>query len=441
MMVDLPFAAVQGCRILGTKGTGKTRELIARVMGLLAQGTAPEDILVLAATPTSALRFRELLVEACAGDGATGEGEAGTLARQAGLVPVTTARQLALDLLDTEAAHAATGRHSRMITAFESAMVMEDMKTCGMQVKRLREMLKFLERGWTEFSDENPSWLIDNEERDLQALYRDYLALYEVMPEAEIANLALKYLRFDEGALEAARRPWVFMDDYQLMNRTSQLLGLLVAGRMVTIAADGFATAPVFDSYPYAAGIEEFSSLVEGVQTLRLAGCKRGTDMARITEKVLVNGGFVEADAAMRAEDSPADGAAFTLLEAPSPKQEFAEIVSWVEGRLAAGTAAEDVAIIHPDAPLWGRYAVQALEAAGHEVSVLPDARGLAGDPRKPETSTAMQLASLLLLAGDAEDSLAWRCWCGYGDWLTESATFETLRRYAGENRDRKSVV
>ena len=420
MMPDMPFARLRGYRILGTKGSGKTTALVARVADALKAGFQPEEIAVVTATPTAAARLRMLLYASC--------GEV------SGAIQVTTARQWALEILGTPGAQAACGRRPRMIADFERPFIMEDMKTCGMRSRRLQEMLKFLERGWTELADEDPDWLIDNEERDLQELYRDYLAFYEAYAEPEICNMALKYLRYDAEALDAWRREIVFADDYQLMNRTSQLLCCLLAEKTVIITADVCNTAPVFDSYPYAGGVREFAVVCESVEDTGLFGCRRSASVARLTANVLVNAGFQEQVALPGSDDAQADGSPFEPICASSPKKEFERVTQWVAARVAAGTPAAEIAIIHPGVPAWGRYAVQALRAAGFPVSVAPGLMTPTGDARKPESCRAMRLASLVALAGDPEDSLALRCALGYGDWLLRSMPFDALRRYASLN-------
>ena len=44
----------------------------------------------------------------------------------------------------------------------------------------------------------------------------------------------------------------------------------------------------------------------------------------------------------------------------------------------------------------------------------------------------ARALTALDLVA-DPDNALAWRCWCGYGDWLANSSAMANLRKYAAE--------
>ena len=125
----------------GAVGTGKTSALVAAAAEKVAAGAAPESLLVFASTPDAAAQLEKRL--AAAGVGA---------------VRVTTPRAFCLQVLSTPAAREATGRDPRLVSSFEQAFIMEDMKVSGLKIKRLREMLKFFYRGWTELSGEDPEW-------------------------------------------------------------------------------------------------------------------------------------------------------------------------------------------------------------------------------------------------------------------------------------------
>ena len=75
-------------------------------------------------------------------------------------VTVTTPRALALDVLSDAEAMRWSGREPRLLTAYEELFLLEDMKACGLRPKRLREMLKFFYRSWTELADDDPNWLV-----------------------------------------------------------------------------------------------------------------------------------------------------------------------------------------------------------------------------------------------------------------------------------------
>lgn len=408
---ELPISNVEARRIIGPKGSGKTAALVNRLAALLDSGADPREILVLAATPTAALSLKARM-ERLFGAGAVSA------------VRVTTARQFALLLLDRPEAKAATGRRARMACGFETQFLIEDMKTSGLRPKRLREMLKFMHRGWTELADEDQTWLIDEQERDVQARYRDYLAFYECLAEPEISNMALKYLRLSPDALHGARAAHVLADDYQLMSRASQLLACVLAGKTLTITADPINTAPVFDSYPYAAGPEELMRIFPDASTDELAPRCQNEHVALAVSRIL-------GDSAFKGEERSTAPGKVEECVGDSPGEEFELVAEWVARQLDSGVPAERIYVAHPSVPAWGRSVARALSSRGIAVCEPQEPSSLGGDVRDLKSCTAARAASLLMLAADSNDSMAWRSWLGYGDWLTRSAAFDALRRHA----------
>ena len=134
------LSSSRAINVIGGPGTGKSQAIVQRAAHLLESGTQPSELLVLAATRSAADALRSR-VTAC---GAPGAAE----------VQVCTPMQFFEQVLSCPEARAFTGRTPRLLADFEERILMEDMKTCGLKPKRLREMLKFFFRQWTELGDE-----------------------------------------------------------------------------------------------------------------------------------------------------------------------------------------------------------------------------------------------------------------------------------------------
>ena len=253
---------VKVTRIVGGVGCGKTQELIERVCSLLSNGEKAESVLALCATPQACESFTLRLGAAAKVAGVNADG-----------VTVTTPRALALEVLSDAEAVRWSGREPRLLTAYEELFLLEDMKTCGLRPKRLREMLKFFYRSWTELADDDPNWLLAGEEANVHALLKVNLAFTRSIAEPEAGNLAVNYLRGHAGARDAHSFTHVLVDDYQRISRASQLLADLVASETLTIAGDRAACVQVYDSYPYAAGFDEFMDAHEGAEDIELSAC------------------------------------------------------------------------------------------------------------------------------------------------------------------------
>ena len=243
----------------GGVGCGKTTALIARAATLLEDGAVPKDIMVLAATPDAARVLAARLTEAA--------GERGSA------IEVTCAREVALGLLAREEGRAFSGRAGRLVTPVELGFIMEDMKTSGLKQRRLREMLKFFYRNWTELAggaDDDDRWLIPGEEADTHALLKDILRFTGGILEPEASAMAVRFLLACPEVLASVQRAHVLVDDYQMHSRASQHLANLLARDSVIVAADPAAVVEVFDSYPYGEGIGEFTQANEGCKRIVL---------------------------------------------------------------------------------------------------------------------------------------------------------------------------
>lgn len=413
---------VEAICITGAVGTGKTERLLDRVAGLLAAGSCPQDILVLCASPLAARAFtKRLRTRSIAGTEA---------------VRVTTARELALDILAQEGAVLWSGRDARMLLGFEENFLLEDIKVSGIRPKRLREMLKFFSRSWTELED-NPGWLISQEEVQVHTIIKDNLALTRSYIEAEVANMAVRYLLQDAPAREAASFAHVVFDDYQCSSKASQLLGNMLACKSIAVAGDPVTSVEVFDSFPYAPGLAEFAAAYPQVVCEELAECRRSAGSAHAVRTFLASECLAAealpfrtgADAA-EGEEAGAHPGVIRELSFSYPADEFAGVAAYVRDAIAAGTDPAAVVVAVPNTA-WAHGVQSALAALGVRAECLPAKQALAGDIRVLERSAAARVFTALELVADPKNAEAWRCWCGFGDYLVNSATFVALRQYA----------
>lgn len=417
-LAPTPTAAL----IEGGIGCGKTAALIARVATFLEDGAAPEDMLVLAATPDAARVLGARLTEAAGERGAA--------------IEVTCAREVALGLLASEEGRAFSGRAGRLVTPLELGFIMEDMKTSGLKQRRLREMLKFFYRNWTELAggaDDDDRWLIPGEEADTHALLKDVLRFTGGILEPEAAAMAVRFLLACPEVLASAQRTHVLVDDYQMHSRASQHLANLLARDSVTVAADPTAVVEVFDSYPYGEGIGEFTQANEGCERIVLATSHACPAAARAANHLRTS-----LDAGAAPSDTETEGASFTALEAADPAAEMAAVADAVQAALEAGTNPSSIYILafHP---AWERRIARALEARGIAAALPIRGRVAAGDYRDLDRCAPARLLTALALVADPTDALTWRAWCGFGDYLANSPAFADMR--AGGETQGKGLV
>ncbi len=441
-LVPTPTAVL----IEGGVGCGKTAALITRVATLLEDGAAPEDMLVLTATPDAARVLAARLIEVV--------GERG------GAVEVTCTRDVALGMLASEEGRAFSGRAGRLVTPVELGFIMEDMKVSGLKQRRLREMLKFFYRNWTELAggaDDDDRWLIPGEEADTHALLKDVLRFTGGILEPEASAMAVRFLLACPEVLASAQRAHVLVDDYQMHSRASQHLANLLARDSVIVAADPAAAVEVFDSYPYGEGIGEFTQANEGCERIVLNESYACAAAARAASRLRTSldagaaplgDAEAESDAPSPSQsassatsgttatptvpDRAAIAASFTALKATDPAAEMASVADAVQTALEAGADPSSIYVLafHP---AWERRVARALEARGIATATPVRGRVAAGDYRDLDRCAAARLLTALALVANAHDALAWRAWCGFDDYLANSAVFADMRAEADE--------
>lgn len=398
--------------ISGGSGTGKTARLLGHVAGLLANGIPATDILVLCATPDAAALFARTLAER---------------EPHAADVRILTPRELELDLLGDPAAAACTGRDARLLAPFEMDFLMEDLKVSGLRPKRLREMVKFFFRGMTELADDDrKSWLFSSEEENVFSLLKACLGFMRGAAEPELANLCVAFLRADVRSRANLTRPYVVVDDYQLLSRASQMVANLLAGTSLTVACDPEGCIEAFESYPYRAGADELLAVNPHAAVERLETCYRSPAVAAAVNALYADEKLQAARLAARAAGEMGPGSV-RAIASETPESEIRRIASTALEALEAGDAPGDLYIVTPHRA-WTRNLERALSAAGVPHDTARSGRVASGDIRDLERARVPRLLTALYLSANPFDAVAWRSWCGFGDYLTRSNTFVVLR-------------
>ncbi len=395
---DKGFAR-QGGALLYLAQDAPSREgaLAQELARALDAGTDPQDMAVLCDNPSAAARLRQLAGKVTGAEG----------------VRVATCREMACEVLGRPRSAEVLGLRFpggrvRILSAYETDFLAEDIKTLGTQPKRLRELLKFLYRGWTELSDEDPDWLFTVEEIDtLEFLTRELLYLGAVM-EPQISNLATKALRLDGELRGEFGKAWVCVCGYQNLSRASQLMCQLVAQDRLVAIADNTGPVQTCESYPYPEGLEAFSQLNSAAEVVGAEKLDSGSQCKGVqrTERVW-----------------------------DTPEQEAAGIAEEIASAVAAGCAPADIAVVTPH-PWWTRQVARELAARGVQANSWLGPMSLRGDIRELDRCLALRIAAVLRLLADPCDGMGWRSWFGFGDYLGRSNLFVAM----SEDRQAQSL-
>lgn len=342
---------------------------------------------------------------------------------------VTTPFDYACRILADPRAQRATGRGGRVLSRAEEAVFYEDLKTCGLKRRRLRELWAFLQCGLANLNDSNPNWIQTTEEQAVLDLARDILAFEGAVLPGEAVNLAVRALEAEPALRQRFGSPVVLADDYLLMSRASQRLVNLLATSKIAVAGSEKAALPAFEPYPCATGFEEFEAAHAPLQ------------------RVMLEVPFHPLDRAWEA--------AFDLAG------EMGLIARTIAEELAGGTSPGAIAVVGvnriwrtnlqralasvgiPAAPL-GHAALKAPK--GDLVSANDDERErvlkqLRDDIVQPTGLRESRACARADMSGTASrnepsaspcgDSIAWRQWLSFDDALGRSAAVSELRRVA----------
>lgn len=342
---------------------------------------------------------------------------------------VTTPFDYACRILADPRAQRATGRGGRVLSRAEEAVFYEDLKTCGLKRRRLRELWAFLQCGLANLNDGDPNWIQTTEERAILDLARDILAFEDAILPGEVVNLAVRALEAEPTLRQRFGSPIVLTDDYLLMSRASQRLVNLLATNKIAVAGNEYDILPAFEPYPCTAGFAEFEETYSPLQ------------------RVTLEAPFHALDRAWEA--------------APDLAGEMGLIARTIAEELAGGTSPGAIAVVCVNRT-WRANLQRALASVGIPAASLGHAalKAPKGDlvpandderervprqlrdgivqPTGLRESRARARADMSGIASHNEpsaspcgDSIAWRQWLSFDDALGRSAAVSELRRVA----------
>ena len=421
---SVPAAGTARVLVRGVANSGKTSLACAHVRDLLEAGVPAGEILVVAPTSTAAHDMACELGESAQG------------------VRVCTARDFELALLGMPEACAVIGRRPHVLCDFEESFLLEDMRATGVPARRLKGMLGFFRRSLTELADDDmASFIIDpREQAVLDALYR-HLGAYDAILDCEVSNLAVHCLRAHPEMADACGVRHIVVDDYHCLNRASQVLFDLLKPATLWAFADETLERQGADPFPYPAGIAEFGQRNPEVVAVELAAPVSGAASAAsqlassgylgaLSLGLVESRGKVETAQAyeVAAAECPVEGVSQRVYAGPD--EEVAGVAAWVAGLVEEGVDPADILVLAPNRTWFGRVC-RALHEKGVVLEEHDGRRVAGGSFRDLDACRTGRMYTALALLADPNDSLAWRCWCGCGDYLARSNIFTGIEELA----------
>lgn len=408
-MYDYRFAGTTRC-YMGGPQTGKTTHLVEE-LAVLARN-AEETTLVCCATPELLNTFKA-------------QAAAAGIPMQSNIQFATVA-DIAARVIATPEARQATQRGSHVLCEYEERVLLEDMRTITMKGKRLKELLGFLYRQFSEVMTPQ-EWDATVEEQQVMELLYKNLNFTGGVLRYELASVALQALNANPQLSERFAWDNVIVDDYALLSRGLQLCAAAFARKTLVIASDviGARTAPL--PFPYLRGLGEFvdanpsASVVELSTSYQPAQIVQGLEHLRQEPSIAV-----EKSPALAGVD--AQEPAMKLQEADDMGGELGLIARCVQDAQARG---ESVAVVGTN-NIWRSNAMRALESLGMKVQ-LPAKRINVKDFSDEHQAARIRKDALAQLQHDSRDGVAWRTVLAAGDYVARSVGVTQLRTLAGE--------
>ncbi len=407
-------------KVQGPARSGKTEELVRRCAALLKRGVDPDAILVEVSTAFAASAFRRRLR-------AKLEPDAGILADK---VLITRTLELCSNILSTPEAIASTERVSRLLNTGEYTFFLEDMKTLGQPVRRLRKMLDFFYRQWSGL-EPSEAWLIGGEEEITYSHLVSTLSLRSAMLPQEAPMICANYLKSDAGQHWRGRFDHVLCDDYQNLSKAEQACLCLLAGKQLIVCGNPNQTTASGTAFPCPEGFAHFDELRKEVAVFEL-GQAFGNPSVSALGNSLCDHGSMDPDcrAAIQAEDA----SDIVSIKWDTPEDEMNGLTKYLRVLLdeEEDLHEERTCVLVPNKN-WARMAQSMLKKRGFSVSVAGARGTLGGDPRESSRAKALVAYTKLNLIADPTDPVAWRSWCGFDNFLTNSDAWKGLEDFAIE--------
>lgn len=382
--------------LIGGPATGKTSSLISRAR-TLAESTDGR-ILFMCANHVSALHVREELSDL------------------SGHIEVNTPLEMALSVVRD----ARSTNHLHLLDPWEHRVFFEDMKCSGIKPRRLRELLSFLERGWSDLADEDPRWVQTTEEQDVISLAQRHLAFIDGLLPAEASHHAAHALRASASLLNRHAREHVIADDWTCMSRASQTMLRLMARRTITIAGDNALPPRVGEPYPFAGGLAAFQKAFPHADVEILETCHIPARIASLlnalrTDEALGGGRVHPSAGKVDQADSLSVNMGETMLDECRAIANAVALARGSENRIG------DIMVVGINRA-WRSNVARYLSAQGYAVTRVDTQGG---------GRTASKEQALERIAHDKDDSVAWRTLCGLKGDLALSAPIAAIRTVA----------
>lgn len=396
-------------RVVAGPGSGKTFSLMRRIARLLERGVDPHSILLSTFTRTAAHDLKkELMTLGVAG---ADEVKAGTL------------HSFCFGILMKDAVLQITGRHPRPLFNYETEFALRDLqKKTGLGKRQLENNIKAFEAAWARLQSDIPGWPQDANDKAFHNTLISYLKFHKSMLIGEVIPEALKYLRYNPQAEERTMFQYVFVDEYQDLNKAEQeLINTIAANCNFMVIGDE--DQSIYERFrnAYPEGIRTFNKQHNGTVDYPLAVCRRcPTDVVKAADKFIQNNLNRDQRHLTPRPENPIGK--IHSIQWPSFSDEKDGIVDFIKHRIKEGTNPGQILVMCPRRDIGYAIKERLIEQGVEAHSFFSEEIF-----EKVNAQIAMSLLNLLV---DRNDRVALRCWLGFGSPTANVTGYAKLMTY-----------
>ena len=417
-------------RIMAGPGTGKTFALMRRIARILEENVNPSEFLLVTFTRTTAADLVRALNKLDV--------------QKADNIKAGTLHSFCFSTLNREGVLEITGRNPRPLLNYEVRFLKEDIKQQGLGgIREIDEKLKAFEAAWARLQSDEPGWPQNDEDRSFQQALQDWLVFHEAILIGELVPETLRYLRDNPACTERNRYKYVFVDEYQDLNKAEQkLIDLLSENASFMLIGDE--DQSIYESFRFShpEGIANYANDHQETHDIPLNECRRCPKKIVKLANHLIQINKLRAYPTIlnpRAENR--DGEVH-VVQWETMEEEVNGLAKYIKNKIDDGTVnVGKVLVLSPSRQFGYKIKDKLRELEVNAYSFFHE-EALEGNPKKQGENEAQKAFTLLTLLVNPSDKVALRCWLGFDTTTLATAPYQRIRHYCEENGDTpKNVV
>lgn len=425
--IDIVCSEERKLCIIAGPGTGKTFTLKRKVLKLLEERNDPSRMLVVTFSRTAASDIKKELAEL---------GFEGT-----DKITARTLHSFCFSVLNREGVFDSVGRETRILMDYEKRFMLEDLRNLGLgTITELEKKLKAFEAAWARLQTEEPGWPNNEDDKLFQKKLLDWLKFHDAMILEEIVPETYKYLRDNPSAPENEMFDYIFVDEYQDLNKAEQrLLELLSENASVMVIGDEDQT--IYENFRYAhpEGIVEYAkNHTNGHKPLNT--CRRcPQNVIDLATELISNNDirYFEKNLVSAPENGEGD---ITIVQWRSLNDEIEGIVDYISKKITDQSVEAGRILVLTPSRHFGykiRDKINETENLTAHSFFTEQELGKKGTPKNVDECQHKVAFTLLTLLAHPDDKVALRCWLGFGSQNLKARSYQKLHNYclqANEN-------